>query len=163
VYVEPLRGGDVATVTNCRREDLRELEAILQLSPEAAAWSANSLSDTFEHCPAYFLVGWQGKEIAGFISGRRILDQAEILNLAVRPRSRYQGSGKALVKALLELFAREGAGQVFLEVRETNLGAVAFYERLGFQQIGRREAYYRDPVGAALILAVESKSPASTG
>jgi ribosomal protein S18 acetylase RimI-like enzyme len=42
---------------------------------------------------------------------------------------------------------------VFLEVRESNHDAIAFYKRLGFHQIGRREAYYSDPPAAALVLA----------
>ena len=148
------RSGSVTRVTACRKEDLPEIEAILQLSPEASAWSRSSLTEVFEQHSKYLLICWEGKHIAGFISGRAVTDEAEILNLAVKPVSRRRGVGEALVQALLELFGREGAAQVFLEVRESNAAAITFYERLGLCQIGRRPEYYRNPLEAALVLAL---------
>ena len=160
---EPKQEGKLIRVEECRKGDLPKVEAILQLSPEALAWPASSLADTFEHHPAHFLVGRQGKDIAGFISGRRVRDEAEILNLAVKPPSRRQGVGKALVQALLEVFSAEGVVQVFLEVRESNAAAITIYRGLGFRQIGKRERYYRDPVEAALVLRLNMSSQVSTG
>ena len=78
---ESKEGGKVIRVEECGREDLPEVEAILQLSPGAAAWPAGSLADTLEDHPVHFLVGRQGKDIAGFITGRRVRDEGEILNL----------------------------------------------------------------------------------
>ncbi len=141
-----------------RKEDLTAVEAILQLSPEAANWPVGSLTQTFQQYPSYFLVAGQDEQITGFISGRRILDEGEILNLAVKPSERSAGVGKALVQALLERFGRENAVQVFLEVRESNLGAITFYQGLGFRQVGKRTGYYRNPVGAALVLALSTGS-----
>jgi ribosomal-protein-alanine N-acetyltransferase len=152
----------VTRITGCRREDLREVEAILQLAREAAAWSADSIEELFEEHPGYLLLAWQSEEIAGFISGRRILGEGEILNLAVKPQWRRQGLGTALVKALLESLAREGVLQVFLEVRESNRRAVCFYQNLGFRQTGKRERYYRDPDEAALLLAAQTRLATST-
>lgn len=160
---ESKEGGKVIRVEECGREDLPEVEAILQLSPGAAAWPAGSLADTLEHHPVHFLVGRQGKDIAGFITGRRVRDEGEILNLGVKPWFRRQGVGKALVQALLEVFAPEGVVQVFLEVRESNAAAIKFYRGLGFRQIGKRERYYRDPVEAALVLRLKISSQVSTG
>ena len=48
--------------------------------------------------------------------------------------------------------AREAIKNLFLEVRESNLGAIAFYERFGFSKIGRRKIYYRDPEEAAITM-----------
>ncbi len=147
-------------MTSCRREELSEVQAILQASPEAAAWSLSALTDAFEkYC---FLVSWHRQEIAGFISGRRILDEGEILNLAVKPSLRRHGLGKTLVQALLKAFTQEGAVQVFLEVRESNATAIAFYQRLGFRQIGERSRYYQNPVEAALVLSLSTDHPVST-
>ena len=91
--------------------------------------------------------------VAGFISGRRIAVEAEILNLVVKQEFRRQGLGQALVRVVLERFCQDGALQVFLEVRESNHSAISFYRRLGFREIGRREGYYSDPPEAALVMA----------
>jgi [ribosomal protein S18]-alanine N-acetyltransferase len=154
VCAEAFGGKSAVQVRACHSRDLPEVEAILQSSPEAAVWTADSLRHTFEQNQGYFLLGCQTKEIAGFISGRQVLEEGEILNLAVKPQARRGGIGKALLKALLEVFARENVLQVFLEVRESNESAIVFYQKSGFQQVGRRGGYYRDPPEAALLLVL---------
>jgi ribosomal-protein-alanine N-acetyltransferase len=137
----------------CENESIPEVLSILARSPEAAQWSEQAIADALAASPGYHLVGIGGGHIAGFISSRRIAVEGEILNLAVKPEFRRQGIGHALVSVILERFHRDGVRQVFLEVRESNHDAIAFYKRLGFHQIGRREAYYSDPPAAALVLA----------
>jgi ribosomal-protein-alanine N-acetyltransferase len=116
------------------------------------------LADTLKHDSSCFLIARQGKEIAGVIAGRKIADQGEILNLAVIPKCRRQGVGRMLVEALLEAFEREHVVEVFLEVRESNVSAIAFYESLEFREVGKRPRYYQNPVEAALLLKVPSHS-----
>jgi [ribosomal protein S18]-alanine N-acetyltransferase len=148
-------------VVACREEDLGEVQQLLERSPEAAAWSKEALGELFEHYSRYFLVCFHGKEIAGFSCGRRILDEGEILNLAVQPQFRRQGIGSVLTKGLLEVFGREAVHRVFLEVRESNAKAIALYLSVGFRQVGRRMGYYRDAEEAALVLVVNTPSAAS--
>lgn len=150
--LDPVKALEIAP---CRKENLGGVHELIEASPQAAAWSRGALADAYERYPACFLVAWQGEEIAGFIVGRAVSDEGEILNLAVRQQSRRQGVGKALVKSLLENFARLAVFQVFLEVRESNALAIAFYQGLGFRQTGRREGYYREPDEAALMLTLE--------
>jgi ribosomal-protein-alanine N-acetyltransferase len=126
--------------------------SILARSPEAAQWSEQAIANALAASPGYHLVGIVGGQVAGFISGRRIAVEGEILNLAVKPEFRRQGIGHALVRVILGRFHRDGVRQVFLEVRESNDAAISFYQRLGFHRIGRREAYYSDPPAAALVL-----------
>ncbi|MGB7436625.1 MAG: ribosomal protein S18-alanine N-acetyltransferase [Candidatus Acidiferrum sp.] len=145
-------------IAPCRPQDLHEIEALLQLCPEASIWPLGSLTDTFQNHPAHFFVAWHDNEIAGFISGRRAAGEGEILNLAVRPQSRRHHVGQSLVRALLNAFASEHVFQVFLEVRESNSRAIAFYNSLGFCQVGRRGGYYRNPAEAALVLALGKNS-----
>ena len=95
----------------------------------------------------------------GFILGREVLDEAEILNLAVARANRRCGEGTSLTRRMVESFAGRGVRRVFLEVRESNVGAVAFYERLGFRKVGRREGYYSSPGEAALILEHSTNNP----
>jgi ribosomal-protein-alanine N-acetyltransferase len=90
-------------------------------------------------------------EVTGFIVGRRVMDEGEILNLAVGLPNRRMGDGHALVSELLKEFERFRVTKVFLEVREFNAGAIRFYSSLGFIQVGRRDGYYREPTEAALV------------
>jgi ribosomal-protein-alanine N-acetyltransferase len=97
-------------------------------------------------------VSERGGAISGIAVGRRVLDEAEILNLAVAQGMRRQGEGRALVERLLNRFAEVQVSRVFLEVRESNAGAIAFYRGLGFQVVGTRRDYYQDPEEAATVM-----------
>jgi ribosomal-protein-alanine N-acetyltransferase len=90
--------------------------------------------------------------ITGIVVGRQVTDEAEILNLAVRQGMRRQGEGRALVRQLLDRFAKGGVSRVFLEVRESNAGGIAFYRVLGFQAVGTRRDYYHEPKESAMVM-----------
>ncbi len=68
--------------------------------------------------------------------------EAQILNLSVVPDARREGLGRTLLRRFITHATRLGAEQVFLEVRVSNVAAVALYEAEGFTCVGRREAYY---------------------
>ena len=76
---------------------------------------------------------------------------AEVESIAVTSAVRRAGVGKALVGALVDWSRSEGATELVLEVRESS-AAVQFYRALGFDQTGRRRAYYRDPAEDALLM-----------
>ncbi len=79
-------------------------------------------------------------------------DEAEILNLAVEASQRRQGIGWLLVQKAIAECKAAGVKTIFLEVRESNEGALKLYARAGFQEGGRRAEYYREPTEDALIL-----------
>ena len=116
-------------------------------------WSEEALERELERAPEEFLVARRGDEIAGFVLARTIGEEAEILNLAVKPESRRTGIATELVGAILRRHEECGCVRTFLEVRESNRGAITFYEGRGFRCVGRREGYYREPAEAALVLA----------
>jgi ribosomal-protein-alanine N-acetyltransferase len=99
------------------------------------------------------LVAVEASQVAGFLLFRGVADEMEILNLAVSPRRRRAGIGSALLVAALAGAAGRGARSVFLEVRESNSVATAFYERLGFAQCGRRPRYYSSPEEDGVVLS----------
>ena len=102
--------------------------------------------------------GWAAARenlLVGFIAARSIGDEMEILNLGVDPGARRQGIGARLVARAMEEGRGAGVRRVYLEVRESNTGARAFYTSLGFEQQGRRKNYYSQPVEDALVLAVD--------
>jgi [ribosomal protein S18]-alanine N-acetyltransferase len=138
----------------CREDDILKIQAILQLSPEAAPWDLASIRGIFMAHLKYFLIAERNKEVVGFICGRRMLDEAEILNLAVDPQARRLGVAHALLQALLESYAHENVLKVFLEVRESNKTAIEFYAKSDFLVTGKRPRYYRNPEEAALTLTL---------
>lgn len=92
----------------------------------------------------------------GFVLGRVILDEAELLTLAVDPVARRQGIGRRLLHAFTTEAAARGATRAFLEVAAANAPARALYAGAGWAGAGLRRGYYRSADGAAddaLILA----------
>ena len=79
-------------------------------------------------------------------------DEAEILRIAVDPDKRRRHIGSELLEEMLDYGDNEGYISFFLEVRQSNAAARGLYEESGFELIGRRVDYYKDPVEDALIM-----------
>lgn len=138
--------------------DAREISNVAKASPGAALWTEQQFLEAASgNCSGWVAV--QDGRIAGFLFARIAADEAEVLNLAVAQEIRGRGAGARLLHAAME-FAREGgAKKLFLEVRESNAAAIAFYKRAGFEDSGRRKGYYRDPTEDACVLTRQIKSP----
>jgi ribosomal-protein-alanine N-acetyltransferase len=81
-----------------------------------------------------------------------ILDEAHITTLAVHPAWRGRGLGKLLVTVLMQAAWQRQMGWATLEVRPSNVGAIALYRKFGFTEVGLRPRYYQNPEEDALIL-----------
>jgi ribosomal-protein-alanine N-acetyltransferase len=92
------------------------------------------------------------KHLAGFVASRLIADELHINNIAVRPDSRRQGIGDALLSGVLDAGAKVGARSALLEVRASNQSAQALYAGHGFRIAGRRAGYYSAPPEDALVM-----------
>ncbi len=92
------------------------------------------------------------ERIIGYCSFWRIFDEAHVNNFAVHPDWRRRGIGRALLARSLSAAAAIGAPKATLEVRASNVAAIALYESGGFVRAGLRRAYYTHPVEDALIL-----------
>lgn len=95
--------------------------------------------------------------LTGFILGRVIADEAEVLTLAVDPAARRQGTGRDLLARFVALAHDRGAATAFLEVAANNHAAVALYAAAGFVESGRRRGYYRQPDGPRIDALVMSR------
>jgi len=94
-----------------------------------------------------------GENLDGFILSRLVLDEAEILSIAVASTGRGRGLGRQLLETHLRRLAALGARWIFLEVDEGNVSALRLYRRAGFREIGRRNSYYEvGRASAALVL-----------
>ncbi len=78
----------------------------------------------------------------------------ELLNLAVGPNWRRRGYASALLNAALSECRLQQFESVFLEVRESNQRALAFYMTHGFAPSGRRPNYYRNPIESAVTMSL---------
>ncbi len=130
--------------------EVASLERIAFTDP----WSASEFEQLARSAHAIFLVaaGPAGEALAGYVIVAAVMDEAEVLNLAVAPSCRGLGVGGMLLDASLSEAAAAGATSVFLEVRESNVAARALYLSRGFSEISRRRRYYRRPVEDALVL-----------
>jgi ribosomal-protein-alanine acetyltransferase len=132
--------------------DADAVREILRESPHAGALEKDSYERSPEWSGPLALVSESGGEVTGFLMGREVADEAEVFTFAVAPKYRRQGHGGALVSAAFDGSRSRGVKNLFLEVRESNLGAIAFYERFGFSKMGYRKGYYRDPEEAAITM-----------
>jgi ribosomal-protein-alanine N-acetyltransferase len=91
--------------------------------------------------------------VVGYAIGEMAGPELHLTNLAVAVPFRMRNIGRRLVANLETLGRERGAQEIWLEVREHNEVAIAFYESLGYLTQGRRRAYYRDPCEDALLMS----------
>lgn len=101
------------------------------------------------------LVLLDGNVIAGYTTALTAHDEIHLLSIAVLPGSRRHGYGRALLDEVIERGMSRGGTRVFLEVREGNEGAMAFYSGVGFRVIGKRKKYYIDTGEDAFVMELE--------
>jgi [ribosomal protein S18]-alanine N-acetyltransferase len=112
----------------------------------AFPWSRGNFSDSLG---AGYLahVLRQGGERVAYAVMMMVMDEAHLLNLSVARERQGKGLGRALLQRLFELARRNGAVQLFLEVRPSNAAALALYNACGCEPVGRRKRYYPAPEG----------------
>jgi ribosomal-protein-alanine acetyltransferase len=150
---EASKVASLLAIRKLARSDVPAVFAILQESPEAAAWSQESLLQLASADPAACVVELNGV-LVGFLIGRVVSDEFEILNMAISRAHRRSGIGSKLLESALEFSRTAGSARAYLEVRASNGRAIALYKRHGFIECGRRAEYYRDPVEDALFLSL---------
>jgi [ribosomal protein S18]-alanine N-acetyltransferase len=125
--------------TNADAQRLAEIDEQVNPSP----WSADGFRESLENHARGIVGGLTPDRVDGFVMYSQVVDDAEILNLAVDGASQRNGLGKQLLRAALTEARRGGATHCFLEVRASNTAAQALYLACGFLQSGRRNGYYR--------------------
>jgi [ribosomal protein S18]-alanine N-acetyltransferase len=93
--------------------------------------------------------------LLGFAVYRVIIDEAHLLNIAIKVADRGSGLGREILDHILEHCRNLGAEYLFLEVRPSNLAARRLYGRAGFYTLGVRRQYYTDNQEDALILKLD--------
>lgn len=148
------KGFSIAPLT---LDDSAELEDV-HMASFHQGWSTEDFRGLLSEPTVFgFLARPEGapKRLAGFVLARLVVDEAEILTIAVATASRKLGAGHGLMDAVLRHLHHERAASLFLEVDKSNVAAQALYNRLGFIKVGDRPSYYQHADGtfaSALIL-----------
>lgn len=118
-------------------------------------WSEKSVASELENSLSCWLVALDGETVAGYVGSQTVMDETDMMNIAVHPAFRRQGVARALILALIGELKKRGSRCLTLEVRASNDPARALYESLGFAHVGTRRNYYQNPKEDALILRKE--------
>lgn len=113
-------------------------------------WSADEFAVLRRQTGVFVLTRQDESGLAGLLVGRVVVDEAELLTIAVSPERQRQGLGASLMLTFLEESRQRRAMTAFLEVAADNLPAISLYRRFGFTESGRRRQYYRRPDGSAI-------------
>lgn len=111
------------------------------------AWNTVQLGGAMAIADTWGQIGLEADEPYGFSLTRRVIDEAELMLVAVLPRDRGRGLGRRLVAGAMQKARQRGAHKIFLEVRDGNSAALGLYESLGFSVAGRRQNYYSGAAG----------------
>ena len=141
-------------LTKMRQEhvaQVAELEKLCFRDP----WSENSVASELNNPLSFWLVALDGERVAGYVGSQTVMDESDMMNVAVHPDYRKQGIATALIVGLVEELRNRGSRCLTLEVRASNETSISVYRKLEFQEVGRRKNYYRNPREDALILRKE--------
>lgn len=130
---------------------IAELEKVCFADP----WSVTSIETELSSRLSLWFVAMEGDTVVGYVGSQTVIDESDVMNIAVHPDYRRQGIGEALLETLADALREKGSRGLTLEARVSNTPAVSLYKKAGFLQVGLRKNYYRNPKEDALILRKE--------
>ncbi|CYU83426.1 ribosomal protein S18-alanine N-acetyltransferase [Streptococcus suis] len=133
------------------QENLAEaVLAVMESVYEQSPWTLEQIASSMSSQDEDYYLAYEGQELVGFLAVQTVLDEMEILQIAVRADFQRMGIASQLMATVMDW-----DGDIFLEVRESNSAAQALYTRQHFTKIGKRKDYYRNPVEDAVIMKRE--------
>ena len=127
---------------------IAELEKVCFADP----WSVTSIETELTSRLSLWFVAVEGDTVVGYVGSQTVIDESDVMNIAVHPDYRRRGIGEALLETLADALREKGSRGLTLEARVSNTPAVSLYKKAGFLQVGLRKNYYRNPTEDALIL-----------
>lgn len=152
------------TVRRLEISDIDQIEAIEQVS-YPAPWSRSMFASELSKPSSMSLAAVaEDGTLVGYLVLSRYVDAWHVMNVAVAPAWRRRGIARALLERVFETTSADARRGYTLEVRVSNVGAIALYERLGFHSRGIRRGYYTDNREDAVIMWREPdlRDPASS-
>lgn len=132
-------------------EDAKEIE-IIEKQSFALPWSKYEIEKTFLAGNNLFCIATIQGEVVGYIGMLMVLDEGNIINIAVKSDFRRCGIAKGLLVFLIAEAKKEEVKHITLEVRQSNAIAIKMYESLGFEAVGIRKNFYERPTENAVIM-----------
>ncbi|MBR2579245.1 MAG: ribosomal protein S18-alanine N-acetyltransferase [Clostridia bacterium] len=142
IKTEKMRSSDIPYVVELDKNSLIE------------SWNESNYKESLENPNYNILVAKSGGKIVGFISMYHASDEGYICNIAVDKSHRMCGIGTYLINEIIAYSKNKNLRFLTLEVRESNTGAIKFYEKLGFTNVGIRKNFYSNPNENAVIMTL---------
>ena len=141
-------------IKRMNRQHVSQVAALEQIC-FSAPWSEKSIAGELDNPLSLWLVWEEEGKVQGYVGSQTVLGETDMMNVAVSPEARRKGIAQGLILTLEDELKLLGSHCLTLEVRASNIPAIALYKKLEFSQVGRRLNYYRNPKEDALILRKE--------
>ena len=138
-------------ITHHTNEDLEAISEIEKVSINSP-WSYKALCDFAECDTSRILVAKLDNVVVGYITYSVVLDEVQIANVATHPEYRRRGIGEKLLNFLYDESKASGMYVITLEVRQSNEPAINLYRKCGYDEVGRRKNYYKNPTEDAILM-----------
>lgn len=120
-------------------------------------WSAETVFSLLNSKNAVCFGVFDGETLVGYAALEWVLDEGSLTDIAVLKDYRRKGIATLLMNRLMDEAKSQNLQFVTLEVRHSNIPAIKLYESYGFEQVGKRPSYYRDPVEDAILMTKTEK------
>ena len=126
-----------------RPMQMADLDAVMVIEPTIYThpWTRGNFSDSINSGYSAWVLE-ANQTIIGYALLMMVLDEAHLLNLSVAKQQQKQGLGRYLLEHMLLIAKNHKAANMFLEVRPSNISAIALYENMGFCEMAVRRGYY---------------------
>jgi [ribosomal protein S18]-alanine N-acetyltransferase len=126
-----------------RPMQMHDLDNVMQIEPTIYSypWTRGNFSDSLQNGYSGWVLEDAG-EMIGYSLLMMVMDEAHLLNLSIAKTRQKQGLGRYLLEHMLKIAKTHKALNMFLEVRPSNISAIALYENMGFCEISIRRGYY---------------------
>lgn len=137
-----------------RRANINDTARIAEIERAvfSDAWSEDGIKETLNQQTAGVYVGVEENEIAGYVISYTVLDEGEIVRIAVDDAFRRHGIAEKLLDKVINDGEANGVKLWYLEVRESNTAARMLYKKMGFAESGARKGFYEKPRENAVLM-----------
>jgi len=126
-----------------RPMNMTDLDAVMDIEPHIYShpWTRGNFSDSLNSGYSAWVLE-KNNEMIGYALLMMVMDEAHLLNLSIAKAYQKQGLGRYLLEHMMQIARNHHALNMFLEVRTSNISAIALYENVGFNEMAIRRNYY---------------------
>lgn len=138
----------------------KDIDGVLTVENESFStpWTKRLFYDEVANPHTIYYVCCENDEIVAYGGMWHVADEGQITNIAVRRAARQRGIGSKILKSLISWAREREIAVIGLEVREKNENALSLYKKNGFEAVGRRRNYYKNPTEDAILMDLRLKN-----